>query len=124
MSLITGVDVEISISRQIKKHYINLDNWGLGRTQLGQNFILPGYCEDGLQDIELLIGPVELEKIQSFLPGGQNFKICRCLADNLFSANKQIDIKYKVNLESKRFILGSMNGKPYNFLSINTIIAN
>lgn len=124
MSLITGVDVDISISRQVKKQYIKLDNRGLGSTQLGQNFILPGYCEDGLQDIELLIGPVELEKIQSFLPGGQNFKICRCLADNLFSANKQIDIKYKVNQESKRFILGSKSGEPNNFLSINTIIAN
>ncbi len=124
MSLITGVDIEISIARQIKKQFINLNNWELGSVQLGRNFVLTGYCEDRLQDIEILIGPVELDKMQSFLPGGLNFKICSCLAENLFSANKQIDIKYRVNKESNRFILGSKNGKPYNYLSVNTIISN
>lgn len=124
ITILTGVDVNISVSHQIKKQYLEFDNLGLGRTQLGLSFVLPGYCQDGLQDIEVLIGPVELERIQSFLPEGQNFKICRCLADNLFPANKQIEIKYKINQESNRFILGHQNGRPFNYLSINTIIVN
>lgn len=124
MSLITGVNIEISIAQTRKKQFINIDNGGLGSVQLGQNFVLNGYCEDGLQDIKIFIGPLNTDEMQSFLPGGINFQISRCLADNLFSANKKVDIEYRMKSDYNRFILGSKKGKTNNFLGVNTIMAN
>ncbi|RCW38263.1 type VI secretion system (T6SS) VasB/ImpH family protein [Marinilabilia salmonicolor] len=125
ISLITGVDIEIGIARNRKKPQIAINTGGLGKVHLGQNFVLKGYCEERLQDIEVLIGPVDADSMQNFLPGGVDLKIINCLSDNLFSANKHIDLKYRMSPESNRFILGRNERRVNNnFLGINTVMVN
>ncbi|WP_010664699.1 hypothetical protein [Marinilabilia salmonicolor] len=124
MSLITGVDVEIRIVRKQYRQLIELDNGGLGEIKLGQNFVFKGACDEGLQDIQVMIGPVDANRMPNFLPGGIDCKIVNCLSDNLFSANKHIEVKYKMSTESNRFILGQKGGVSYNFLGINTTMIN
>jgi hypothetical protein len=117
LSIILDAPVSVTIGKPstitIDKPPTILDDW-----QLGINSVLGDTLQDGYRDIDILIGPMEPEKIISYYPGRKNEMLLNKLLSMTLPANIKRNIACETIKELAGFRLSDNTHTAY--LGINT----
>lgn len=105
IGLFTGLPVEINeYARELQPCDRN-ECYVLGEQVLGEHMILHGPAYDGETDLEIVIGPVPVERMRDYLPGSSFNRILDELYQHFIPFNKNYHQSVFAAPESRIFVL-------------------
>lgn len=120
LSLILDVPVKIapvSKSRALKES-VQLPL--LGSARLGRNLITLGDASKASKTLQISVGPIAPENIESFMAGNHSYNVLELMLDNLLPANADRDIQLISSPQQNGFTLNAKKSKRTLFLGVTT----
>lgn len=120
LGLILDVPVNIEPDHNIRNENTPVSLSKLGDAKLGRNLITSGYLAHATKRLQVKVGPIPSERIESFMEGNHSYNVLNLMLDNLLPANAERIIKLNSSPEGNSFKLGTKKSVVKMFLGVNT----
>ncbi len=120
LSLILDVPVQITPVKKNRALKKPLKLPLLGSAHLGRNLITLGDSSKASKSLQISVGPIAPENIESFMAGNHGYNVLELMLDNLLPANADRVIQLVSSPQQNRFTLNAEKSKRTLFLGVNT----